>query len=216
MTSALFSLAKVLMALAASTGSPVTNAIAVGPAKSSSRPSIPASEAARLMSVFLATAYVADPARERRSSARLATVKPRYSVIRVAVESRNRSVMSATAVALSALAMHSSCVKAMRRVVCDHRGTPNAPRPPKPRARARTDQPRLTTELGRHHAQARQELQPRVCGQRRAQRVEEKAPGLGDPPPDDDEIEVAHRPDRGDHRRQRRGGPAERLLRRRI
>ncbi|CKR47622.1 Uncharacterised protein [Mycobacterium tuberculosis] len=56
MTSALCSLAKVLMALAASTGSPVTNAIAVGPTNSSSRPSMPASEAARLMSVFLATA----------------------------------------------------------------------------------------------------------------------------------------------------------------
>ncbi|COX97213.1 Uncharacterised protein [Mycobacterium tuberculosis] len=34
----------------------MTNAIAVGPTNSSSRPSMPASEAARLMSVFLATA----------------------------------------------------------------------------------------------------------------------------------------------------------------
>lgn len=96
------------MALAASTGSPVMNAMAVGPAKSSSRPSTPASEAARLTSVFLATEYVADAPSERRSSARLATVRPRYSVTRAAVDSLNCSAMSATAVALSALAMPTS------------------------------------------------------------------------------------------------------------
>ena len=56
MTSALLSLAKVFRALVASTGSPVMNAIAVGPTKSSSRPTTPASAAARLTRVFLATA----------------------------------------------------------------------------------------------------------------------------------------------------------------
>jgi hypothetical protein len=55
MTSALLSLANFLIALAASTGSPLMNAMAVGPANSSSRPSMPASVAARLTSVFLAT-----------------------------------------------------------------------------------------------------------------------------------------------------------------
>src|ERR1700722_8539255 len=108
MTSALCSLAKVLIAFAASTASPLTNAIAVGPTNSWSSPSMPASEAARLISVFLATEYVADPASDRRSSAKLATDKPRYSVIRVAVEALNCSAMSATAVALSAWPMHTS------------------------------------------------------------------------------------------------------------
>src|ERR1700733_980617 len=108
MTSALWSLANFLIALAASTASPLTNAIAVGPTNSSSSPSTPASDAARLISVFLATEYVAEPDSDRRSSARLATVRPRYSVITVAVELLNCSAMSATAVALSAWAMHSS------------------------------------------------------------------------------------------------------------
>src|SRR6202044_2584528 len=108
MTSALWSLANFLIALAASTASPLTNAIAVGPTNSSSSPSTPASEAARLISVFLATEYVAEPASERRSSARFATVRPRYSVITVAVELLNCSAMPATAVALSACAMHPS------------------------------------------------------------------------------------------------------------
>src|SRR6202034_2264242 len=71
-------------------------------------PSTPASDAARLISVFLATEYVAEPDSDRRSSARLATDRPRYSVITVAVELLNCSAMSATAVALSACAMHSS------------------------------------------------------------------------------------------------------------
>lgn len=85
MTSALLSLAKVLIALAASTASPLTNAIAVGPTNSSSRPSTPASAAARLTSVFLAMVYVAESPSERRRSLRLATVSPRYSVTSVAV-----------------------------------------------------------------------------------------------------------------------------------
>src|ERR1700761_8370462 len=108
MTSALWSLANFLIALAASTASPLTNAIAVGPTNSSSSPSTPASDAARLIRVFLATEYVAEPDSDRRSSARLATVRPRYSVITVAVEALNCSAMSATAVALSAWAMHTS------------------------------------------------------------------------------------------------------------
>src|ERR1700733_1574893 len=108
MTSALWSLANFLIALAASTASPLTNALAVGPTNSSSRPSTPASDAARLISVFLATEYVAEPDSDRRSSARLATDRPRYSVITVAVELLNCSAMSATAVALPACAMHSS------------------------------------------------------------------------------------------------------------
>ena len=48
-------LAKSRIALAASTGSPVMNAIAVGPTSICSRPSTPASSAARWTSVFLAT-----------------------------------------------------------------------------------------------------------------------------------------------------------------
>src|ERR1700761_3750725 len=108
MTRALWSLANFLIALAASTASPLTNAIAVGPTNNSSSPSTPASDAARLISVFLATEYVADPDSDRRSSARLATDSPRYSVITVAVEALNCSAMSATAVALSARAMHTS------------------------------------------------------------------------------------------------------------
>ena len=54
MTRALLSFAKSRRALAASTGSPVTNAIAVGPISRASRPSTPASCAARFTSVFLA------------------------------------------------------------------------------------------------------------------------------------------------------------------
>src|SRR5690349_1573205 len=108
MTSALLSLANFLIALAASTASPLTNAIAVGPTNRSSRPSMPASAAARLTSVFLATVYVAESPSERRRSLRLATVSPRYSVTSVAEASLNCSAMSATAVALSALAMHAS------------------------------------------------------------------------------------------------------------
>src|ERR1700712_511351 len=108
MTRALLSLANVLIALAASTGSPLMNAMAVGPVNSSSRPVTPASDAARFTRVFLATEYVAEPPRDLRRSARLATVSPRYSVTTVAVDSLNCSVMSATAVALSALAMHAS------------------------------------------------------------------------------------------------------------
>src|SRR5712672_3240415 len=108
MMRALLSLANFLIALAASTASPLTNAIAVGPTNNSSRPSMPASAAARFTRVFLATVYVAESPSDRRRSLRLATVSPRYSVTSVAVDPLNCSAMSATAVAFSALAMHAS------------------------------------------------------------------------------------------------------------
>ena len=65
-------------------------------------------------------------ARERRSSARLATVRPRYSVTTVAVEALNCSAMSATAVALSAW----PCMPPCGVFACpleSHRGMTNAP-----------------------------------------------------------------------------------------
>src|SRR3954465_1038700 len=62
---------------------------------------MPASPAAILVSVFLTPAYVAWPASERRSSLSCATVSPRYSVSTAADDSRNDSVSSATAAALS-------------------------------------------------------------------------------------------------------------------
>ena len=62
---------------------------------------MPASAAARLASVFLATAYVVWSPSARRSALSCATVSPRYSVSTVAVEDRKCSVSSATAVALS-------------------------------------------------------------------------------------------------------------------
>src|ERR1700754_2934900 len=108
MTRALLSVANFLIALAASTASHLTNAIAVGPPNSSSSPPIPASAAARFTRVFLATVYVAESPSDRRRSLRLATVSPRYSVTSVAEAPLNCSAMSATAVALSALAMHAS------------------------------------------------------------------------------------------------------------
>ena len=67
--------------------------------------SIPASLAAILVSVFFTTAYVAFSPSERRSSLSCATVRPRYSVSTAAFELRNCSASSATAAALSALAM---------------------------------------------------------------------------------------------------------------
>src|SRR4051794_21645635 len=123
MIRALWSLANVLIALAASTGSPWMNAMAVGPVNSASRPSTPAAEAARFTRVFLATEYVADDPRDLRRSARLATVSPRYSVTTVAVDSLNCSAMSATAVAFPALAMHASYL-GLGRVMVRKRRTP--------------------------------------------------------------------------------------------
>jgi hypothetical protein len=102
MTSSGFALAKSRRLFAATTGSPETNASAVGPVNSSSRPAIPASTAARFASVFFATEYVVSRPSERRRSVICRTVRPRYSVSTVAVEPRKCSVSSATAVALSA------------------------------------------------------------------------------------------------------------------
>src|SRR5690606_10935466 len=62
---------------AASTGSPETNASAVGPANSSASPSMPACSAARFASVFLVTAYAAPLPNCRRSVFSSAAVSPR-------------------------------------------------------------------------------------------------------------------------------------------
>src|SRR5581483_3405449 len=92
--------------LAASTTSPLTNAIADGPlSRSPSGPARPASFAAILVSVFFTTVNVALSPSEPRSSASWATVRPRYSVSTAPSELWNRSASSATAVTLSALAM---------------------------------------------------------------------------------------------------------------
>src|SRR4029453_7142691 len=98
-------LAKSRRPLAASTGSPLTNAIADGPTSSSVSCSTPASFAAILVSVFFTTAYLADSPSERRSSWSSATLRPRYSVSTAAFEVRNSSAISATAAALSGRAM---------------------------------------------------------------------------------------------------------------
>src|SRR5262249_35471798 len=87
--------------LAASTGSPETKASAVGPVNRASRPSMPASAAARLAKVFLVTAYVVVLPSARRRVVICATVSPRYSVSTVAGELRKWSVSSATAAPLS-------------------------------------------------------------------------------------------------------------------
>src|SRR5580693_4061474 len=92
--------------LAASTTSPLTNAIADGPlSRSPSWLATPASFAAILVSVFFTTVKVALSPSEPRSSASWATVRPRYSVSTAPSELWNRSASSATAVTLSALAM---------------------------------------------------------------------------------------------------------------
>ncbi len=99
------SLAKSRRAFADSTGSPVTKATAVGPANRSSSSVIPASLAAILVSVFFTTAYWAFSPSERRRFFTCFTVRPRYSVSTAAFEARNLSVISATAAALSGLAI---------------------------------------------------------------------------------------------------------------
>ena len=80
MMSALLSSANLVMTFAASTASPLMNAIAVGPVSKSSRPSMPASLAAILKRVFLATEYSTSNPRSLRSSCSWDTVRPRYSV----------------------------------------------------------------------------------------------------------------------------------------
>src|SRR5688500_3132240 len=79
--------------------------MADGPCSRSSKAPTPASFAAILVSVFFTTAYDVSAPRDRRSSLSWATVSPRYSVRTAAVELRNSSVSSATAAALSGLAM---------------------------------------------------------------------------------------------------------------
>src|SRR4051794_20596540 len=106
MTSAGLVRAKSRRPFAASTGSPVTNAMAVGPASAaSSRAVPPAPGAAIAVRVFLPTAYVACPPMLRRSWVSCDTVRPRYSVRTAALEVRNLSDSSATVAVLSALAM---------------------------------------------------------------------------------------------------------------
>src|SRR4051794_18177742 len=106
MTSAGLVRAKSRRPFAVSTGSPVTNAIAVGPARSFSSMAVtPASRAAMAVRVFLTTAYVACPPMLLRSWVSCDTVRPRYSVRTAALEFRNLSESSATAAALSGLAM---------------------------------------------------------------------------------------------------------------
>ncbi len=106
MTSAGFVRAKSRRLFAVSTGSPVTNAMAVGPARSFSSMAVtPASLAAMAVRVFLTTAYVACPPMLFRSWVSCDTVRPRYSVRTAAFEVRNLSEISATAAALSGLAM---------------------------------------------------------------------------------------------------------------
>src|ERR1700754_3362065 len=95
-------LAKARRPLAASTGSPLMKASAVGPENRLSSPSLPASVAARLASVFFDTEYLVSLPSERRSSVIWETDGPRYSVNTVADELLKSSVSSATAVALSA------------------------------------------------------------------------------------------------------------------
>src|SRR5690606_2017145 len=99
------SLAKSRRLLAASTGSPLTSARALGHCSKSSNASTPASLSAILVRVFLTTRYDAFSPSARRSSASCATVSPRYSVSTAASDSRNASVSSATAAALSDLSM---------------------------------------------------------------------------------------------------------------
>ena len=92
--------------LAASTTSPFTKAIADGPlSRASNSLARPASEAARLVSVFFTTWYVVPPPRAARRSASWLTVRPRYSVSTAPSEVWKRSVSSATALTLSSLAM---------------------------------------------------------------------------------------------------------------
>src|SRR2546421_1051873 len=105
-TRAGLSLAKLRRPLAASTTSPLTNAIADGPTSSpSSSAAMPASAAASLVRVFLTTLNVACSPSAWRRSASWATVRPRYSASTAPLELWNRSVSSATAATFSALAM---------------------------------------------------------------------------------------------------------------
>src|SRR5690349_1871711 len=135
MTSAGWSLAKFRIDLAVSTGSPVMKAIAEGPANWPSKASTPASLAAMSVRVFFTTAYVACSLIERRSLVSWATVSPRYSVSTAAWDSRNFSVSSATAAALSGLAMGLLPRVKRRRLGPAHDERPGARRTGRGRAR---------------------------------------------------------------------------------
>src|SRR5664279_3653123 len=65
----------------------------------------PAFAAARLVSVFLTTAYVVSRPSARRNSVTCLTVKPRYSVMTAAEELVKCSVISATALIFSEFGM---------------------------------------------------------------------------------------------------------------
>ena len=101
-----WALAKSRRPLAASTGSPLTKAIADGPCEQAVEGGDARRPWRRSWSGCSSRRrrYVFAP-RDRRSSLSCATVSPRYSVSTAAVELRNSSVSSATAAALSGLAI---------------------------------------------------------------------------------------------------------------
>ena len=68
-------------------------------------PGTPASRAAMVVRVFFETAYVALSPRERRSSFSAFTLSPRYSVSTIPDDEVNFLLSSATAAALSGLAI---------------------------------------------------------------------------------------------------------------
>ena len=80
-----------------------------------------------------------------------------------------------------------------------------------------TDEAGLAAQRGRQHPQAGDEIQPDIqpdmVSQGAVQRLEEQRPGLGHPATDDHQVQITHRGDRGDHRRERTGGPPERAQR---
>ena len=102
-------LAKSRRPLAAATGSPLTNATAVGPARRAATPSSPALFAAILVSVFFTIEYVVSAPRARRRSLICLTVRPRYSVRSAALEVRKLSVSWATASPLSGRTLARLC-----------------------------------------------------------------------------------------------------------
>src|SRR4051794_10224503 len=75
--------------------------MAVGPCSRLSSIDTPASDAARLVRVFLTTAYVVSRPSARRRSVICLTVRPRYSVMTAAEADEKCSVSSATAVTFS-------------------------------------------------------------------------------------------------------------------
>ena len=78
------------------------------------------------------------------------------------------------------------------------------------------DQSGLAAEFGGHDPQVADEVEPRVGVQRLAERVEQQRAGFGHSSADDDEVEVAHRADRRDHRGHRRRTALEGPQRNRV